>query len=103
MRIALFEPDIPQNAGTILRLGACFGVPVHIVHPCGFALSDRNFRRAGMDYLLKAALVEHNDWAAFQSWPAAAGRRLVALSRHAAPSLYEFAGGLAIVLRGLAA
>src|SRR6185369_10016879 len=48
---ALFEPDIPQNAGTILRLGACFGVRVHIVHPSGFALTDRNFKRAGMDYL----------------------------------------------------
>ena len=44
---ALFEPDIPQNAGAILRLGACFGVPVHIIHPAGFALSDRNLNAPG--------------------------------------------------------
>ena len=65
---ALFEPDIPQNAGTILRLGACFGVPVHIIHPAGFTLSDRNFKRAGMDYLSRADLIEHADWEAFEDW-----------------------------------
>ena len=51
MRLALYEPDIPQNAGTIMRLAACMGVPVEIIEPCGFTLSDRRFRRAGMDYL----------------------------------------------------
>jgi len=87
---ALFEPDIPQNAGAILRLGACFGIPVHIVHPCGFVLSDRNLKRAGLDYLSRAAMIEHADWAAFAAWRRAAGRRLVALSAHAADRLPDF-------------
>jgi tRNA (cytidine/uridine-2'-O-)-methyltransferase len=65
---ALFEPDIPQNAGAILRLGACFNVPVHIIHPAGFTLSDRNFKRAGMDYLSRADCSEHADWSAFEDW-----------------------------------
>ena len=51
MRIALYEPDIPQNTGTILRLCACLGVEAHIIEPAGFPVSDRAFRRAGMDYL----------------------------------------------------
>ena len=77
---ALYEPDIPQNAGTILRLGACFGARVHIIHPSGFALTDRNLRRAGMDYLDRAMLQEHVDWGAFQAWRNASERRLIALS-----------------------
>jgi len=88
---ALFEPDIPQNAGTILRLGACFGVPVHIVHPAGFALSDRNFKRAGMDYLSRADLIEHADWEAFEAWRRAGKRRLIALSAHGRERLPGFA------------
>ena len=88
---ALFEPDIPQNAGTILRLGACFGVPIHIIHPSGFALSDRNLRRAGMDYLDRANLREHADWAGFVAWRQDAGRRLVALSTRGTARLHDFA------------
>lgn len=97
---ALFEPDIPQNAGAVLRLGACFGVPVHIVHPAGFALTDRNFKRAGMDYLSRADIVEHDDWPAFEAWRRAAARRLVGLSAHATASLaeYEFGAGDIILL-----
>lgn len=87
---ALFEPDIPQNAGTILRMGACFGVSVHIIHPSGFALTDRNLRRAGMDYLERAALHEHDDWVAFQGWRMIAQRRLIALSSHGTVGLYDF-------------
>jgi tRNA (cytidine/uridine-2'-O-)-methyltransferase len=77
---ALFEPDIPQNAGAIMRLGACLGVPVHIIHPAGFVLSDHNFKRAGMDYLSRADLIEHDNWDAFQIWRQERGRRVVALS-----------------------
>ena len=88
---ALFRPDIPQNAGAILRLGACFGVPVHIVHPSGFALTDRNFRRAGMDYLDRATLVEHVDSEAFEAWRQSSGRRLVALTTHGDTMLQDFA------------
>ena len=62
MRMVLYQPDIPQNAGAILRLGACMGVAVDIVEPCGFALSDARMRRAGMDYLDRAALTRHASW-----------------------------------------
>ena len=59
MRLALYEPDIPQNAGSLMRLGACLGVGIDIIEPCGFLLSDRNFRRAGMDYLQSADTVSY--------------------------------------------
>ncbi len=59
MEIALYEPDIPQNAGTIMRLGACMGVPVHIIEPAGFPVSDRAFRRAGLDYLDAVKIERH--------------------------------------------
>jgi len=68
MRIALYEPDIPQNTGTILRLAACLGVEAHIIEPAGFPTSDRAFRRAGMDYLDQVALVRHVSWPAFEAW-----------------------------------
>ena len=66
MRLALYEPDIPQNTGAILRLAACFGVPVDIIEPCGFVLDDRRLRRAGMDYLQGVALTRHESWDGFQ-------------------------------------
>ncbi|HEY0523627.1 MAG TPA: tRNA (cytidine(34)-2'-O)-methyltransferase [Stellaceae bacterium] len=66
MRLALFEPDIPQNAGALIRLGACLGVPVDIVEPCGFVFSDRHLRRAGMDYLDRAALRRYDSWPAYR-------------------------------------
>ena len=66
MRLALYEPDIPQNAGSLLRLGACLGVGVDIIEPCGFLLSDRNFRRAGMDYLQHAEIRRHESWQRFR-------------------------------------
>ena len=65
MRLALYEPDIPQNAGSLMRLGACLGVGIDIIEPCGFLLSDRNFRRAGMDYLKSADIRRHDSWARF--------------------------------------
>jgi tRNA (cytidine/uridine-2'-O-)-methyltransferase len=65
MRLALFQPDIPQNAGALIRLGACLGVPVDVIEPCGFVLSDRRLRRAGMDYVGAADLTRHESWAAF--------------------------------------
>jgi tRNA (cytidine/uridine-2'-O-)-methyltransferase len=65
MRLALFEPDIPQNTGALLRLGACLGVAVDIIEPCGFVLSDRRLRRAGMDYLDAAAFRRHDSWTSF--------------------------------------
>lgn len=84
MRLALYQPDIPQNTGTILRLAVCLGLPVDVIEPCGFVLSDRRLRRAGLDYLADATLVRHASWHAFQ-----AGRtgRLVLLTT-AGPTAY---------------
>ncbi len=67
MRLALYQPDIPQNTGTILRLAACLGVPVDIIAPTGFDMSDRALRRAGLDYMAHVALQRHESWEAFQS------------------------------------
>jgi tRNA (cytidine/uridine-2'-O-)-methyltransferase len=77
MRIALYQPDIPQNTGTILRLCACLGIEAHIVAPAGFPTSDRAFRRAGMDYLDNVALVRHSSWQAFEAWRKAERLRLL--------------------------
>jgi tRNA (cytidine/uridine-2'-O-)-methyltransferase len=65
MRLALYEPDIPQNAGALLRLGACLGIPVDIIEPTGFVLGDRRLKRAGMDYLDLAEFTRHASWARF--------------------------------------
>ena len=80
LRLALFQPDIPQNTGSLLRLSACFGLPVDIVEPCGFVFSDAKLRRAGMDYLHHAAVVRHSSWAAFAETLEEQGRRLVLLT-----------------------
>ena len=89
MRIALFEPDIPQNTGTILRLAACFGIEAHIVEPAGFPTTDRAFRRAGMDYLDQVRLVRHASWDAFEDWRRTQGLRLVLLTTRAAASYLD--------------
>ncbi|HEY7458938.1 MAG TPA: tRNA (cytidine(34)-2'-O)-methyltransferase [Xanthobacteraceae bacterium] len=83
LAIALYEPDIPQNTGTILRLGACLGVPVHIVGPASFDATERGFRRAGLDYLDHATLVNHVTFAAFDDWRKSEDRRLVLLTTKA--------------------
>jgi tRNA (cytidine/uridine-2'-O-)-methyltransferase len=83
MRIALFEPDIPQNTGTILRLAACFGLAAHIIEPAGFPTSDRAFRRAGMDYLQQVSISHHLNWAAFEAWRKDDGGRLVLFTTNA--------------------
>lgn len=76
MRIALYQPDIPQNTGTILRLCACLDVEAHIIEPAGFPVSDRHFRRAGMDYLDQVTIVRHVSWRHFEAWRREAGHRL---------------------------
>ena len=80
MRIALYEPDIPQNTGTILRLAACLGMEAHIVEPAGFPISDRAFRRAGMEYLDEVTIERHASWAAFEGWRRGLGLRLALLT-----------------------
>lgn len=80
MRIALYQPDIPQNAGTLMRLGACLGVAVDLIEPAGFYTSDRTFRRAGMDYLSQVDLTRHASFAAFDAWRRGENRRLVLLT-----------------------
>lgn len=91
MRIALYQPDIAGNTGTILRLAACLGLEVHIIEPAGFDLSDRNLKRAGMDYLEMAALTRHVDWDAFEAWRRERGARLVLLSTKAETTYTDFA------------
>lgn len=77
LQIALFQPDIAGNTGTILRLGACLGVPVNIIEPAGFDLSDRHLKRAGMDYIELATLNRHLDWQHFFATQKENRRRLV--------------------------
>jgi tRNA (cytidine/uridine-2'-O-)-methyltransferase len=91
MRIALYQPDIPQNAGTILRLAACLGLEAHIIEPAGFPVSDRAFRRAGMDYLDQVAIVRHADWTAFEAWRRTAGARLIVFTTHASACYLDHA------------
>ncbi|MBV9523473.1 MAG: tRNA (cytidine(34)-2'-O)-methyltransferase [Alphaproteobacteria bacterium] len=90
MRIALYEPDIPQNAGTLMRLGACLGIAIDIIEPCGFVLSDRRLRRAGLDYLGSADVHRHSSWSAFLAGPGGTAR-VVLLTTQASLPYYRFA------------
>jgi tRNA (cytidine/uridine-2'-O-)-methyltransferase len=90
MQIALFQPDIPQNTGTILRLCACLGLAAHIIEPAGFPFSDRLFRRAGMDYLDHLSVTRHDSWSAFESWRAAQGARLLLFTTRGATNYLDF-------------
>jgi tRNA (cytidine/uridine-2'-O-)-methyltransferase len=89
MRLALYQPDIPQNAGTILRLCACLGVEAHIIEPSGFPTTDRAFRRAGMDYLDAVTIVRHRSWVDFADWRGRAGHRLILFSTAASVSYLD--------------
>ena len=91
LRLALYEPDIAQNAGAMLRTCACLGIGAAIIEPAGFPVSDRHFRRAGMDYLDKVAIERHVSWAAFETWRRGAGRRLALLTTQGATDLWDFA------------
>ena len=90
LTVALYQPDIPQNCGTILRMCACLGVGAAIIEPAGFPVSDRHFRRSGMDYLDQVAVERHMSWAVFQR-SVVKPRRIVLLSTQAAISYAEFA------------
>lgn len=88
--IVLYQPDIPGNAGTILRLGACLAMDVHIIGPAGFDLSHKALKRAGMDYLEIASLAEHVSWQSFEEWRAKEARRLVLASTRASLRYTDF-------------
>lgn len=90
MEIALFQPDIAGNVGTTLRTAACFGVPAHIIEPCGFPFSDAALKRAGMDYAARADIRRHPDWEAFRAWSQIGGQRLVLLTTAGATPLPQF-------------
>jgi tRNA (cytidine/uridine-2'-O-)-methyltransferase len=99
LRLALFEPDIPQNTGTLLRLAACFGVEVDLIEPCGFLLDDRRFRRSGLDYMANIAIRRHASWQAFidDHDPCS---RLILMTTSGSIALHQFcfAGGDTILL-----
>ncbi|OBZ92366.1 tRNA methyltransferase [Pararhizobium polonicum] len=90
LRIALYQPDIPGNTGTILRLAACLGLAVDIIEPAGFDLSDKNLKRAGMDYIASVTLTRHVNWERFEDARLAQGRRLVLASTKAAEPYTRF-------------
>ena len=93
MQIALFQPDIPQNTGTILRLCACLGVAAHIIEPAGFPVSDRHFRRSGMDYLDHVTITRHDSWSKFEQWRNEAATRLILLTTKGASSYLDYRYG----------
>jgi tRNA (cytidine/uridine-2'-O-)-methyltransferase len=88
MRLALYQPDMPPNVGTLLRTGACLGVPVDVIEPCGFPYSDRAVRRSAMDYLARAEIVRHASWAAYLATPRPG--RMVLLSAKSALAYFDF-------------
>ncbi|HHS82246.1 MAG TPA: tRNA (cytidine(34)-2'-O)-methyltransferase [Devosia sp.] len=90
MQIALYQPDIPQNTGTILRLAACLDLKVHLIHPAGFNFSTKLFRRTAMDYADRVDLHEHDSFDRFESWRRHHGKRLLLLSTKASDNALAF-------------
>ena len=100
LRLALFEPDIPQNTGALIRLGACLGVGIDVIEPCGFLFSDSRLKRAGIDYLAHAEIARHPSWSAYLSAREKSHGRLVLLSAKAdiPYTEFSFAAGDTILL-----
>jgi tRNA (cytidine/uridine-2'-O-)-methyltransferase len=90
MRIALYQPDIPQNTGNIFRLGACLGVSVDIIEPTGFIFDDKKFKRSAMDYIDHIDYKKHIDWQQFYDWSQEKKYRLILMTTKARQSFYEF-------------
>ncbi|MDC0587176.1 tRNA (cytidine(34)-2'-O)-methyltransferase [Alphaproteobacteria bacterium] len=90
MRIALYQPDIPQNTGNIFRLGACLGVSVDIIEPTGFIFDDKKFKRSAMDYIDHIDYKRHIDWQQFYDWSQEKKYRLILMTTKARQSFYEF-------------
>lgn len=91
IRLCLYQPDIPQNTGTMLRMAACLKLPVEIIEPAGFDVAERHLRRAGLDYLDHVALTRHRSWHAFEAWRRPAGARLVLATTSGAMPYTRFA------------
>ncbi|HJZ31758.1 MAG TPA: TrmH family RNA methyltransferase, partial [Hyphomicrobiaceae bacterium] len=83
MRLALYQPDIPQNTGAILRLAACLGTPVDVIGPTGFDMTAKRLRRAGLDYLVHVEISRHPSFAAFEAARQSRGSRLIVLTTQA--------------------
>jgi len=99
IRIALFEPDIPQNAGTVLRTAACFDIGVDVIEPCGFVWNEKRLRRSGMDYLHSVDMVRHPSWQKFQQDRNMAGRLILLTTRASVPyAAFSFRNGDTILL-----
>ncbi len=94
LSIALFQPDIAQNTGALIRLGACLSVEIHIIHPTGFDFSSKKLKRSGMDYIELAKIVEHDSFEQFNEWREKQNKRLILLSTKAKQSVYETATGV---------
>ena len=90
MRIALFEPDIPQNAGNIFRLGACLGIPIDIIEPTGFVINDKRLKRASMDYYDYLDLKKHISWEKFYNWTKQHSYRLILLTTKSEKSYFKY-------------
>ena len=90
MRIALYQPDIPQNTGNIFRLGACLGVPVDVIEPTGFIFDDKNFKRSAMDYINHIDYKKHIDWQHFYDWKKENKFRLILMTTKSRANLYNF-------------
>ena len=90
MRIALFEPDIPQNTGNIFRLGACLGIPIDVIEPAGFVIDDKRLKRASMDYYKYIDLTKHISWEQFHNWAKKKSYRLILLTTKSKKSYYNY-------------
>lgn len=90
MRIALYQPEIPQNTGTLMRLSACLSIHLDIIHPSGFLWDDRKLKRAGMDYIDIACVQHHTSWETFLAWAKQENHRIVLLDTHGEESYTDF-------------
>lgn len=90
MRLALYQPDIPQNLGAVIRIAACFATPLEIIEPCGFLLTDRALKRVAMDYAGQVEPIRHASWESFLAAPQRQMGRLLLIETDGAQSLYDF-------------
>jgi tRNA (cytidine/uridine-2'-O-)-methyltransferase len=87
--LALYQPDFPHNTGTLMRLCACFGMTLHIIHPAAFAITPKNLAKGGLDYVDRAAVREHDSFSQFEAWRRAENRRLVLMTTKTTQSAYQ--------------